>query len=168
MSHQVWLIAQRSIVRTFRQPGTWIPPLTFPLLLMAVNSNGLRAATHLPGFPTHSFLAFFLPFSFLQGALFASGIAGTDLARDIDTGFLNRLALTPIRGAERLRRIAAHRAFLLNAPDPAGLQHRRHERPACLSAPGRRLRPGGRRPGRLRHLAPLHDLRPLAGADGGR
>jgi len=101
-AQQVWLIARRSIVRTFRQPGVWVPPLTFPLMLMAVNSNGLRAATHLPGFPTHSFLAFFLPFSFLQGALFASGIAGVDLARDIDTGFLNRLALTPVRGAALL------------------------------------------------------------------
>ena len=102
MAHQIWLIARRSIVRTFRQPGVWIPPLTFPLMLMAVNSNGLRAATHLPGFPTRSFLAFFLPFSFLQGALFASGIAGTDFARDIDTGFLNRLALTPVRGSALL------------------------------------------------------------------
>jgi ABC-2 type transport system permease protein len=102
MTHQVWLIARRSIIRTFRQPGVWIPPLTFPLMLMAVNSNGLRAATHLPGFPTHSFLAFFLPFSFLQGALFAAGISGTDLARDIDTGFLNRLALTPVRGSALL------------------------------------------------------------------
>ena len=99
---QVWLIARRSVVRTARQPGTWIPPILFPLMLMAVNSNGLRAATHLPGFPTHSFLAFFLPFSFMQGALFASGIAGVDLARDIDTGFLNRLALTPIRGGALL------------------------------------------------------------------
>jgi ABC-2 type transport system permease protein len=102
MSQQVWLIARRSVVRTFRQPGTWFPPLTFPLMLMAVNSNGLRAATHLPGFPTNSFLAFFLPFSFLQGALFASGIAGVDLARDIDTGFQNRLALTPVRGSALL------------------------------------------------------------------
>ena len=100
--HQIWIIARRSLERTLRQPGVVIPPLTFPLLLMAVNSNGLRAATHLPGFPTHSFLAFFLPFSFMQGALFASGIAGTDLARDIDTGFLNRLALTPMRGAALL------------------------------------------------------------------
>jgi ABC-2 type transport system permease protein len=99
---QTWLIARRSMIRTFRQPGVYIPPLTFPLMLMAVNSNGLRAATHLPGFPTHSFLAFFLPFSFMQGALFASAIAGTDLARDIDTGFLNRLALTPVRDSALL------------------------------------------------------------------
>jgi ABC-2 type transport system permease protein len=94
---QIALIARRSLVRTMRQPGVLIPPLTLPLMLMALNSNGLRAATHLPGFPTRSFLAFFIPCSFNQGALFASAIAGTDLAKDIDTGFMNRLALTPMR-----------------------------------------------------------------------
>ncbi len=98
----VGLIAWRSVRRTTRQPASVIVPLTFPLLLMAVNSNGLRAATHLPGFPTDSFLAFFLPYSFIQGALFAALTAGTDLARDIDTGFLNRLALTPMRGTALL------------------------------------------------------------------
>jgi ABC-2 type transport system permease protein len=100
--NQVGRIAWRSVIRTARQPAAVIPPLTFPLMLMAVNSNGLRAATHLPGFPTKSFLDFFLPFSFIQGALFAATTAGTDLARDVDTGFLNRLALTPMRGAALL------------------------------------------------------------------
>jgi ABC-2 type transport system permease protein len=99
---QVAQIARRSVRRTLRQPGVVIPPLTFPLLLMALNSNGLKAATHLPGFPTRSYLDFFLPFSFIQGALFASATAGTDFARDIDTGFLNRLALTPVRGSALL------------------------------------------------------------------
>ena len=94
----VGLIAWRSSRRTMRQPAAVVVPLLFPLILLAVNSNGLRAATHLPGFPTRSFLAFFLPFAFIQGALFAAMTAGTDLARDIDTGFFNRLALTPLRG----------------------------------------------------------------------
>jgi ABC-2 type transport system permease protein len=94
----VRLIASRSARRTLRQPGVVIVPLLFPLILMVVNSSGLRAATKLPGFPTDSFISFFLPFSFIQGALFAAMTAGTDLARDIDTGFLNRLALTPLRG----------------------------------------------------------------------
>ena len=98
LARQVALIARRSVVRTLRQPANVVTPLLFPLLLMAVNSNGLEAATKLPGFPSDSFLDFFLPFSFMQGALFASSTAGTDLARDIDTGFLNRLALTPMRG----------------------------------------------------------------------
>ena len=42
----------------------------------------------------------------MQGALFATMNAGTDLARDIQTGFLNRLALTPMRGAALLARPA--------------------------------------------------------------
>jgi len=102
VASQIGLIAWRSARRTVRQPALVIAPLTFPLMLMAVNSNGLKAATHLPGFPTHSFLSFFLPFSFIQGALFAASTAGTDLARDIDTGFLNRLALTPLHGTALL------------------------------------------------------------------
>jgi ABC-2 type transport system permease protein len=76
-----------------------VGPFAFPLALLAVNSAGLRPSVSLPGFPTHSFLAFALAIPFMQGALFATMNAGTDLARDIQTGFLNRLALTPLRGS---------------------------------------------------------------------
>jgi ABC-2 type transport system permease protein len=95
---QVFLIARRSVVRTLRQPANVIAPLVFPLLLLAVNSGGLKAETRLPGFPTDSFVAFALAIPFIQGALFATMNAGTDLARDIQTGFLSRLSLTPMRG----------------------------------------------------------------------
>ena len=69
---------------------------------MVVNAAGLDASTRLPGFPTDSFLAFALAVPFIQGALFATLNAGTDLARDIQTGFLNRLSLTPMRDAALL------------------------------------------------------------------
>jgi len=95
---QVLLLARRSVVRTVRQPANVFAPLLFPLLLLAVNSGGLKAETRLPGFPTSSFVAFALAIPFIQGALFATMNAGTDLARDIQTGFLNRLSLTPMRG----------------------------------------------------------------------
>jgi ABC-2 type transport system permease protein len=94
---QVLQLARRSVIRTIRQPANWITPLVFPLALMAVNTGGLHAATNLPGFPTDSFLAFFIAFPFIQGSLFATINAGVDLARDIQTGFLNRLALTPMQ-----------------------------------------------------------------------
>jgi len=84
-------------VRTSRQPASIIPPLVFPVALMAVNAGGLRASTELPGFPTDSFLAFALAVPFIQGALFSTMNAGTDLARDIQTGFVNRLSLTALR-----------------------------------------------------------------------
>jgi ABC-2 type transport system permease protein len=95
---QVGALARRSIVRTLRQPAAIVFPLIFPMLLLLVNSGGLDASTRLPGFPTDSFLAFALAVPFIQGALFSTMNAGTDLARDIQTGFLNRLSLTSMRG----------------------------------------------------------------------
>src|SRR5207249_4902076 len=99
---QVYVLARRSVVRTLRQPAAVIAPLVFPVLLLAVNSGGLKAETKLPGFPTNSFLAFALAVPFIQGGLFATGNAGIDVAKDIQTGFLNRLALTPMRGVALL------------------------------------------------------------------
>jgi ABC-2 type transport system permease protein len=97
LAEQTAQLARRSVVRTARQPANVIGPFLFPMLLLAVNAGGLHSAVEIPGFPTDSFLAFALAVPFIQGALFATMNAGTDLARDIQTGFLNRLSLTPMR-----------------------------------------------------------------------
>jgi ABC-2 type transport system permease protein len=94
---EVALLAQRSVVRTLRQPAMVFPSLFFPLLLLSINSSGLDTATRLPGFPTDSYFQFALAIPFIQGALFSANSAGTNVANDIESGFLNRLALTPLR-----------------------------------------------------------------------
>jgi ABC-2 type transport system permease protein len=94
---QVGYLARRSVIRTLRQPASVFFPLVFPVLLLSVYAGGLQSATHLPGFPTDSYLGFALAVPFVQGGLFATGNAGIDVAKDIQTGFLNRLALTPMR-----------------------------------------------------------------------
>jgi ABC-2 type transport system permease protein len=99
---QVAEMARRSILQTVRQPAMVIPPILFPLILMAINVGGLDAATKLPGFPADSYLDFAIAFPFIQGSLFASINAGTSLARDVETGFLKRLALTPMQRAALL------------------------------------------------------------------
>ena len=99
---QVGEMARRSITQTLRQPALLIPPILFPLCLLAVNVGGLDAATKLPGFPTDNYLNFAIAIPFMQGALFASINAGSSLARDVETGFLKRLALTPMRRAALL------------------------------------------------------------------
>lgn len=109
---QVGQLARRSVVRTLRQPAQIVPALIFPLFLLAVNSGGLKDATNLPGFPTDSYITFVLAITFVQGALFSVMNSGTDLARDIETGFLNRMALTPLRGAALLSGLLAG-SFLL-------------------------------------------------------
>jgi ABC-2 type transport system permease protein len=96
VSH-VLLLAQRSVVRTLRQPAMVVPSIVFPLLLLSINSSGLDSATLLPGFPTSSYFQFAIAIPFIQGALFAAMSAGTNVASDIESGFLNRLALTPLR-----------------------------------------------------------------------
>jgi ABC-2 type transport system permease protein len=94
---QVLVLAQRSVVRTLRQPAMVYPSIFFPLLLLAINSSGLNSATKLPGFPTDSYFQFAIAIPFIQGALFSAMSAGTNVATDIETGFLNRLSLTPLR-----------------------------------------------------------------------
>lgn len=95
---QVGELARRSVMRTLRQPAQWAPTMTFPLFLLAINAGGLDAATDLPGFPTDSYLTFALAVPFIQSGIFAVSNGGADLARDIETGFLDRLALTPMSG----------------------------------------------------------------------
>jgi ABC-2 type transport system permease protein len=95
-------LARRSVVRTLRQPANVVAPLIFPMMLLAVNAGGLDSAVQLPGFPADSFLAFAMAVPFIQGALFATMNAGTDLARDIQTGFLNRLSLSPMHSVALL------------------------------------------------------------------
>lgn len=95
---QMAYASSRSVRRVLRQPGLLIvPTVTFPLLLMAVNTAGLESATEIPGFPGDSYVDFAIVVCFMQAALFAATTAGVELATDIQSGFLNRLQLTPLR-----------------------------------------------------------------------
>jgi ABC-2 type transport system permease protein len=95
---QILAIARRAVVRTTRQRGLIIFPIIFPLILFAINGSALSSATRIPGFPTNNYRDFLIAMPFVQGAMFVSITAGVDLARDIESGFLNRLSMTPVRG----------------------------------------------------------------------
>ena len=95
---QTLAVAHRSVVRTSRQRALLIFPMIFPLILFAINGSALSAATRIPGFPTDNYRDFLIAMPFIQGAMFVSISAGVDLARDIEGGFFNRLAMTPLRG----------------------------------------------------------------------
>jgi ABC-2 type transport system permease protein len=94
---QIGALAKRSTLKTLRQPFQMFPIVFFPAMLLAVNASGLQSATRLPGFPTHSYISFAIAVAFIQGALFSLINTGTNLAEDIESGFFNRLALTPMR-----------------------------------------------------------------------
>ena len=97
--------------------------------------------------PTSTFA---LAFPFMQGAIFATNTAGTNLAEDIGTGFFNRLSLTPMRGSALLAGQLA--GVLLVAIDPGG------HLPAAGLAAGAHFEAGlARRAGAVRAL--VRDLR---------
>ena len=102
MRTQIYEIARRSVLQTLRQPALVIPPIVFPLIMMAINTGGLDAATNLPGFPADTYLDFAIAVPFLQCSLFACINAGASLARDVESGFLKRLAMTPMQRAALL------------------------------------------------------------------
>jgi ABC-2 type transport system permease protein len=95
---QTLAVGRRAVMRTVRQRALLIFPMIFPLILFAINGSALGPATKIPGFPTDNYRDFLIAMPFIQGAMFVSISAGVDLARDIEGGFMNRLALTPLRG----------------------------------------------------------------------
>jgi ABC-2 type transport system permease protein len=94
---EVVAIARRSTLRTLRQPAVIVSALLFPMLFFSINANGLDAASKIPGFPTDSYLDFAFAFPLIQASLFGAVTAGAELARDIESGFFDRLMLTPMR-----------------------------------------------------------------------
>jgi ABC-2 type transport system permease protein len=94
---QTLAIARRSATVALRQRALLVFPMIFPLILFAINGSALAKATAIPKFPTHNYRDFLIAMPFVQGAMFVSISAGTALARDIETGFMNRLSLTPLR-----------------------------------------------------------------------
>lgn len=91
------IMARRAIIGFFRQPSSWIFGAAFPLLITAVSASAFGRATSLEGFPdTDSFLQFLMAGTILQGTLFGSINASTDLAIDIENGFMDRLLASPV------------------------------------------------------------------------
>ncbi|CAA9470836.1 MAG: hypothetical protein AVDCRST_MAG05-542 [uncultured Rubrobacteraceae bacterium] len=99
---QVVALARRSTVRTMRQPAVIVSALLFPMMFFSINASGLDAASRLPGFPDAPYLDFAFAFPLVQASLFGAITAGSDLARDIENGFFDRLSLTPMRPAALL------------------------------------------------------------------
>ena len=92
---QFAVLARRSSLWTLREPVVMGPNLIFPMIFFLVLAGGVSAAGGIPGFPTDSYTDFIFAAPFIQGTLLAAISTASMLARDIETGFLDRLLLTP-------------------------------------------------------------------------
>ena len=94
---QTVVLAQRSLTSELRQLATVLPGLLFPLLLAFTYTEQFERVLSLPGFPeVDSFLDFLLPATVLQMVSFGASNSGTELALDIENGFMDRLLASPV------------------------------------------------------------------------
>jgi ABC-2 type transport system permease protein len=71
--------------------------MVFPMILLLINGDALTIAADMPGFPAPTYRAFWFANTFVFGAMTMATTMGANMARDIETGFLDRLVLTPTR-----------------------------------------------------------------------
>jgi ABC-2 type transport system permease protein len=88
------VITRRSMMVQFRE-FTWVFPMILGVFFLLVYNGSLSgaASSFLEG---QSYLGFILPLSVISTALSASGAAGQSIVRDIESGYFDKLLLTPV------------------------------------------------------------------------
>lgn len=78
-----------------RVPGAAIPGVLAPTIFFLGLNGVFGALTQLQGFETDTYESFVVPVSMLQGAGFTGAAAGVNLARDYESGWVDRLLASP-------------------------------------------------------------------------
>ncbi len=86
---------RRSLNEVLRVRGAILPATIAPVIFLLGMSGQFGRLTGLEGFPTDSYLSWIVPLSCLQGAGFAGAATGSNLARDIEQGWFDRLIASP-------------------------------------------------------------------------
>jgi ABC-type multidrug transport system permease subunit len=90
-------LAGRSLALIPRVPSTFLPSLIFPIFSVVAFSGAFSAVANIPGCPVPKVIDWMLPMSIVQGAAFSGMTVGMGVARDLESGFFDRLVLAPVR-----------------------------------------------------------------------
>lgn len=93
--HQVSMMTWRSLYISLRTPAAVIPSFIISAFFLVVYEASLGdAADFLPGLQGTGYLGFILPVSIVSTAL--NSLAGQALVRDLESGYFDKLLLTPV------------------------------------------------------------------------
>lgn len=94
---QIGLVTWQNLVTIFRRPAALIPPVAISLFFLVIYNSTLGgAAAFIPDLGANSYLGFILPLSIVSASLSGAGIAAQNLVRNIESGYFDKLLLTPI------------------------------------------------------------------------
>lgn len=88
-------LAIRSLHNIVRLPSAFLPSIMMPVVQAIAFSGTFFAITQIPGFPTDRSINWFLPLAVLMGCGFAGIGIGFAMIRDLETGFYDRIRMTP-------------------------------------------------------------------------
>lgn len=100
---QILLLTRRNLLTILRTPEALIPPIAISVFFLLIYESTLgEAAAFVPGLSGNSYLGFILPLSIVSSALAGAGLASQNLVRDLESGYFDKLLLTPISRASLL------------------------------------------------------------------
>lgn len=100
---QIWLVTWRNLTTIFRTPVALFPPLAISIFFLVIYESTLGgAAAFIPNLSGNSYLGFILPLSIVSSSLSGAGISAQNMVRDIESGYFDKLLLTPISRAALL------------------------------------------------------------------
>jgi ABC-2 type transport system permease protein len=88
-------IAHRSLRNIRRLPSAFLPALLMPVFQVISFTGTYRGVTDIPGFPTERSANWFLPLAVVMGCSFAGMGLGFATIRDLESGFYDRLRMSP-------------------------------------------------------------------------
>ena len=88
-------LMMRGLRTITRLPSAFFPAMLMPIFQSVAFSGTFFAITHVPGFPTDRSINWFMPLGVLMGSAFAGVGLGFSLIRDLETGFFDRLRMSP-------------------------------------------------------------------------
>lgn len=91
----VWALVRRGLHEILRVPGASLPGVIAPTIFMLGTYSIFGKLELLPGFGSSDYLNWILPVGFVQAAAFTGAATGVNLARDIESGWFDRMLLAP-------------------------------------------------------------------------
>jgi ABC-2 type transport system permease protein len=88
-------LARRSLIATARVPVTFLMLSIMPMFFVVFFSGAFEGLTDLPDYPTEKSVTWVLAFGLVQAAAFAGLGGALPAARDIQSGFFDRVLLAP-------------------------------------------------------------------------
>ena len=90
-------LARRNMTRLVRLPSIMVPMIVMPVFFVVAFTGSFDGISRIEGYPTDNIVNWVVAFAMLQGASFAGvGTAGA-VANDLETGFIDRLLVSPVR-----------------------------------------------------------------------